>query len=47
MQNTKSNVKKPLIIVTFIIMAWLSSIKKLQELFHVNGELKKHLTKEG
>ena len=39
--NTKSKVKKTLIIVTFIIMAWLSSIKKLQELFHVNDELKK------
>ena len=41
MQNTKGKVKKTLIIVTFIIMAWLSSIKKLQELFHVNDELKK------
>ena len=41
MQNTKSKVKKPLIIVTFIIMTWLSSIKKLKELFHTNDELKK------
>ena len=41
MKNTKSKIKKPLIIVTFIIMAWLSSIKKLQELLHVNDELKK------
>ena len=41
MKNTKSKIKKPLIIVTFIIMAGLSSIKKLQELLHVNDELKK------
>ena len=41
MQNSKSKVKKPLIIVTFIIMACLSSIKKMQELFHTNDELKK------
>ena len=33
--------KKPLIIVTFIIMTWLSSVKKLQEMLHVNTELKK------
>jgi len=41
MQNSKSKVKKPLIIVTFIIMTYLSSIKKMQELFHTNNELKK------
>ena len=41
MQNTKSKIKKPLIIVTFIIMTCLSSIKKMKELFHTNDELKK------
>ena len=41
MRNSKSKVKKPLIIVTFIIIACLSSIKKMQELFHTNDELKK------
>ena len=41
MQNNKSKVKKPLIIVTFIIMSCLSSIKKMRELFHTNDELKK------
>ena len=47
MKNTKSKVKKPLIIVTFIIMTWLSSIKKLQELFHINDELKKSFNDGG
>jgi Na+(H+)/acetate symporter ActP len=41
MQNNKSKVKKPLIIVTFIIMSCLSSIKKMREIFHTNDELKK------
>ena len=39
--ETKSKIKKPLIIVTFIIMTCLSSIKKMKELFHTNDELKK------
>ena len=46
-QNTKSKIKKPLIIVTFIIMTWLSSIEKVKEIFHVNGELKKAFDEGG
>ena len=46
-QNTKSKIKKPLIIVTFIIMTWLSSIEKLKEIFHVNGELTKAFDEGG
>ena len=46
-QNTKSKIKKPLIIVTFIIMTWLSSIEKLKEMFHVNGELKQAFDEGG
>ena len=47
MQNTKSKIKKPLIIVTFVIMTWLSSIKKLQDMFHINDELKKSFNEGG
>ena len=47
MQNTKSKIKKPLIIVTFLIMAWLSSIKKLQDMFHTNNELKESFNEGG
>ena len=46
-RNTKSKIKKPLIIVTFIIMTWLSSIEKVKEIFHVNGELKKAFDEGG
>ena len=44
MLNTKS---KPLIIITFIIMTWLSSIKKMQDIFHTNDELKKTFNEGG
>lgn len=44
MLNTKS---KPLIIITFIIMTWLSSIKKMQDIFHTNDELKKSFSQGG
>ena len=44
MLNTKS---KPLIIITFIIMTWLSSIKKMQDIFHTNDELKKLFNEGG
>ena len=44
MLNTKS---KPLIIITFIIMTWLSSIKKMQDIFHANDELKKSFSESG
>ena len=47
MENTKSKIKNPLIIVTFIIMTWLSSIKKLQDMFHINDELKKSFNDGG
>ena len=47
MQNSKSKVKKPLIIMTFIIMACLSSIKKMQDMFHINDELKKSFNEGG
>jgi len=47
MPSTKSKIKKPLIIVTFIIITWLSSIEKLKEVFHVNGELTKAFDEGG
>ena len=45
--NTEGKLKKPLIIVTFVIMTCLSSIKKLQEVFHINNELKKSFNDGG
>ena len=47
MENTKSKIKNPLIIVTFIIMTCLSSIKKMQDMFHINDELKKSFNEGG
>ena len=47
MELTKEKIKKPLIIITFIIMTWLSSIQKLKEMLHVNDELKKAFDQGG
>ena len=46
-KQAKSKVKKTQIIVTLIIMAWLSSIKKLQDLFHTNYKLKESFNEGG
>ena len=39
MGNIENKLKKPLIILTFIIITVLSSIQKLKEIFHFNDEL--------
>ena len=39
MNDIKNKLNKPLIIFTFIIVAWLGVISQMKEMFHMNSEL--------
>ena len=47
MDRTKNKIKKPIVIITFIVMSYLSAVQKLKEIFHINDALEKTFDQEG
>ena len=47
MDRIENKTKKPIIVITFIVITCLSSVQKLKEIFHINGELEKTFDQGG